>query len=150
MVDYSSDATRYATRGAATAQPDDSYMQQVRRGYAAFNSGDVDTLREVLSPDVVHHVPGNSQISGGYKGIDAVLGYYGALAELTDGTFKADLINVFGDGRGHITTVHQTTATRNGTTRISRGSILFTFLGDRATDLLELRDDVPGDDAFFG
>src|SRR4051812_23691198 len=34
MVDYSSDATRYATRGTATAKPDDSYMQQVRRGYA--------------------------------------------------------------------------------------------------------------------
>jgi hypothetical protein len=41
------------------------------------------------------------------------------------------------------------TATRNGMTRISRGSILFTFLGDRATDLVQLHADLPGDDAFF-
>ena len=149
MVDYSSDATRYASRGAAAAQPDDTYMSLVRRGYAAFNSGDVDTLRSVLSHDVVQHVPGTSQIAGTYKGIDSVLGFYGKLAELTDGTFRAHLLSVFGDGQGHVTSVHQLTATRNGTTRVSRGSILFTFLGERATDLLELREDLPGDDAFF-
>jgi hypothetical protein len=40
-------------------------------------------------------------------------------------------------------------ATRNGVTRVSRGTILFTFLGDRATDLLEMHEDLPGDDAFF-
>lgn len=34
-------------------------------------------------------------------------------------------------------------------TRVSRGTILFTFLGDRATDLLVMHEDLPGDDAFF-
>ena len=149
MVDYSAEATRYATR-ATTAQADDTYMTLVRKGYAAFNTGDVETLKTVLSHDVVQHVPGKSRLSGGYKGIDAVLGYYGALAELSDGTFRADLLNVFGDGMGHVTSVHQITATMNGVTRVSRGGILFTFLGERATDLLELREDLPGDDAFFG
>ena len=43
-----------------------------------------------------------------------------------------------------------TAITIDGVTRVSRGGILFTFLGDRATDLLELREDGPGDDAFFG
>jgi hypothetical protein len=45
--------------------------------------------------------------------------------------------------------LHQLTATRNGVTRVTRGSILFTFLGDKVTDLQELRSDLPGDDAFF-
>ena len=148
MVDYSTDATRYA-RGSATQPADDQYMATVRRGYAAFNRGDIDTLRSILSHDVTQIVPGNSQISGDYKGIDAVLGMYGTLASLTDGTFRADLISVQGDGRGHVTAVHQITATRNGTTRVSRGAILFTFLGDRATELLEMREDLAGDDAFF-
>jgi len=148
MVDYSTDATRYA-RGAATLPADDTYMATVRRGYAAFNSGDLDTLRTILSHDVSQHVPGTSQVSGDYKGIDAVLGYYGTLAEMTDGQFRADLISVHGDGHGHVTAHHQITATRNGTTRVSRGSILFTFLGERATELLEMREDLAGDDAFF-
>jgi ketosteroid isomerase-like protein/mannose-6-phosphate isomerase-like protein (cupin superfamily) len=150
VIDSSAEATRYArSRSAEMAAPDDRYMQLVRRGYAAFNTGDVDTLREVMSHDVVQHVPGTSQIAGAYKGIDAVLGYYGKLGELTDGSFRADLLDVYGDGQGHATAVHQITATRNGSTMISRGAILFTFLGDKATDLLEMHADLPADDAFF-
>lgn len=147
MVDISPDATRYAS---AVARADDANMSLVRRGYAAFNSGDMATLRELLAHDVAQHVPGTSQVAGAYKGIDAVLGYYGKLAELTDGNFRADLIDLHSDGGAHVTAVHQITATRNGTTRISRGSILFTFLSGKATDLLEMRSDLAGDDAFFG
>lgn len=150
MVDYSAEATRYAQgRAAGAAAPDDKYMTLVRRGYTAFNTADFDTLRSILSHDVVQHAPGTSQVAGLYKGIDAVLGYYGKLAAVTDGHFRADLIDVFGDGKGHVTALHQTTATREGVTRVSRGAILFTFLGDRATDLLEMHADLPGDDAFF-
>jgi ketosteroid isomerase-like protein len=150
MIDYSPEAIGYATsRPAQASAADDKYMTLVRRGYAAFNSGDFDTLRAILSHDVVQHVPGTSQLAGAYKGIDAVFGYYAKLAELTDGRFRAELVEVFGDGLGHVTALHQMTATRNGMTRISRGSILFTFLGDRATDLVQLHADLPGDDAFF-
>jgi len=150
MIDYSPEVTRYATAPMpSVAAPDDKYMILVRRGYQAFNTGDFDTLRTILSHDVVQHVPGKSQVAGAYKGIDAVLGYYGKLAELTDGQFRADLIDVFGDGQGHVASLHQVTATRAGVTRVSRGTIGFTFLGDRATDLVELHADLPGDDAFF-
>lgn len=150
MIDASAAATQYArTRTPGMAPADDKFMTLVRRGYAAFNTGDVDTLREVLSADVAQHVPGSSRLAGAYKGIDAVLGYYGKLAELTDGTFRADLVDVYGDGHGHVTAVHQITATRNGTTMITRGAILFTFLGDKATDLAEMHADLPADDAFW-
>lgn len=150
MIDSSADATRYASaRTEGMAAADDKYMTLVRRGYEAFNARDLETLRAILSHDVVHHVPGASQVAGAYKGIDAVLGYYGTLAELTQGNFRADLVDVYGDAMGHVTAVHQITATRDGTTRITRGSILFTFLGDKATDLLEMRADLPADDAFW-
>lgn len=150
MVDYSPEVTRYATAPATVvAPPDDKYMTLVRRGYQAFNSGDFDTLRTILSHDVVQHVPGTSQLAGAYKGIDAVFGYYGKLAEITDGQFRADLIEVFGDGQGHVVALHQVTASRAGVRRVSRGTIVFTFLGERATDLVELHSDLPGDDAFF-
>jgi hypothetical protein len=150
VIDASFEATRYATTRNADMEPaDDKYMTQVRRGYEAFNARDMDTLRTILSHDVVQHVPGTSQLAGAYKGIDAVLGYYGKLGELTAGNFRADLIDVYGDGQGHVTALHQTTASRNGITMITRGTILFTFLGDKATDLLEMHADLPADDAFW-
>jgi len=146
MVDYSAESTRYASPTKAT---DDENMAIMRRGYAAFGAGDFNTLRELLSHDVTQHVPGNSQISGAYKGVDAVLGMYAKLAELTDGTFRVDLNELHSDGGSHVIAYHQSTATRNGTTRISRGSILFTVIGGKVLDLLELRSDLAGDDAFF-
>lgn len=150
MLDVSADATSYAIgRQKGLAEPADAAMKLVRKGYEAFNIGDVETLRSIFARDVLQHVPGSSPLAGTYKGVDAVLGYYGRLAELTDGTFRADLIDVHGDGQGHVSAMHQVSAVRNGVKRISRGSIVFTFMGDKATDLLELHGDLPGDDAFL-
>ena len=128
---------------------DDANMALVRRGYAAFNAGDLGTLRELLSHDVAQHVPGQSPLAGAYKGIEAVLSYYAKLAELTDGTMSVELIDLHTDGGAHVMAIHESTATRNGTTRVSSGSILFTLLAGRVVDMMELRGDLDGDDAFF-
>lgn len=148
MLDIAPGATRYAVgRPSDIEEPEDAGMKLVRRGYAAFNTGDVDTLRGILASDAVHHVPGSGPLAGTYKGPKQILDYYGRLAELTDGTFRADLVDVHGDRRGHVLAVHQTSSVRNGVKRVARGSILFTLLGDKVTDMLELHGDLPGDDA---
>jgi len=148
MVDVSPEATRYA-QPVPQSESVDEALALVERGYAAFNSGDVATLRGVMSADVVQHVPGRGPLAGTYRGIENVLGYYGKLGELSGGTFRAVLVETHGDGEGHVTAVHQTRATRNGATRVTRGSILFTIVNGAAIDLLELHQDLAGDDAFF-
>src|SRR5262249_26022009 len=134
---------------ATTKPQDDIYQATIRKGYAAFNTGDIETLRSLFTTDVVQHVPGNSLVSGDFKGADAVLGMYAKIGELTDGTFRAYLTEVHSDGHGHAVAIHVATGKRNGVTRVSRGSILFTFIGERITELLQLRADAVGDDAFL-
>jgi len=148
-IDVGPEAMTYAKGGTPTPKSEDRYLSLIRKGYAAFNSGDTEALKTLMSHDVVQHVPGTSQLAGDYKGIDSVLAYYGKLFEITDGTARAHLVEVHGDGHGHVAAVHVITATRNGVTRVSRGSILFTFLGDKVTDALEMHADLAGDDAFF-
>ncbi|WP_436498912.1 nuclear transport factor 2 family protein [Actinokineospora sp. HUAS TT18] len=149
-LDASPEAGNYAKgAGQRVAPYDDANDAAVHTGYAAFNNQDIETLKGILSPDCTQHVSGRSQIAGDYSGIDAVLGYYGKLAELTQGKFRADLLETHSDGKDHVVAIHQITATRNGVTRVSRGSILFTFEGGRAKDLRELHADQAGDDAFF-
>lgn len=150
MIDVSPEVTSYAI-GAAAQVPaqEDRYVHLVRKGFEAFNAGDVDTLRTILAHDVVQHVPGSGPFAGEHKGLDSVLSYYGELATATDGTFRCDLIETHADGHGHVLALFQTTGTRGGVTRVSRGSLLFTFMGGKATDLLELHADLAGDDAFF-
>jgi ketosteroid isomerase-like protein len=150
MIDVSPEATRYAlTRPTDIAAPDDQWMTLVRRGYAAFASSDIESMTSLFSKDVVQHVPGHGPLAGTYKGIDAVLGYYGRLYEMTDSTFRVDLVDVHGDGSGHVCATHQFSAMRNGAKRVGRGSLLFTCIGDKVTDMLEMHADLPGDDAFF-
>jgi ketosteroid isomerase-like protein len=148
-IDHSPEAARYAAANVAPLGPPDENLALVRKGYEAFNAKDIPTLSSIMARDVVQHVPGTGPLAGTYKGLDAVLGYYGKLAELTGGTFRADLIDVHGDGASHANALHQVTATRNGRKRVSRGSILFTVMDGKATDLLEMHGDLAGDDAFM-
>jgi ketosteroid isomerase-like protein len=150
MFDVSPQATGYAVgRPNDIAEPEDQYMKLVRRGYAAFNVGDFEGIRALLSQDVAEHVPGKGPLAGTHKGVEAVLDMYGRLAELTDGTYRADLIDVHSDGRGLVVAVHQQSAVRNGVKHVSRASMLFTFVGDKVTDVQELYADLPGFDAFL-
>ena len=72
----------------------------IRRGYAAFNSGDVDTLVEIFAEDIVWHVPGSSKLGGDHVGRDATLAMFGAYGAAAEGTLRADLIDVMAsDGR---------------------------------------------------
>lgn len=64
----------------------------VRKGFDAFATGDMDTLRQVLDPDIEWHLPGRSSISGDYRGIDDVLGFFGTLFQISGGTFTAELL----------------------------------------------------------
>ena len=70
----------------------------IRKGYDAFGRGDMDTLRSLMTPDVVQSVPGDTPVSGEHKGVDAVLGYYAELSEMTGGTLSVDLQSVKDDG----------------------------------------------------
>jgi 2'-5' RNA ligase len=54
--------------------------------YAARASGG--SLRDVLTDDVVWHVPGTSPIAGEHRGVDAVLEYMDTRRRMTDSTFR--------------------------------------------------------------
>ena len=64
----------------------------VRRFHAEqsrlYAGGDAAGVRELLSDDVVWHVPGHSAIAGEHRGADAVLEYFARRRELTDATFR--------------------------------------------------------------
>src|SRR5437879_6274782 len=65
---------------------------------AAFNRGDLVALRDCVAPDVVYVIPGRAAVSGEFQGIDAVLGAFQRLRELSGGTISADPDLVVSDG----------------------------------------------------
>ena len=121
----------------------------VRKGYEAFGRGDMDTLRSLMTPDVVQSVPGNTPVSGEHKGVDNVLGYYGQLFELTGGTLKADLQSVTDDGPDKVLAVHRLTAQRGDKSYDETEKLHFTLSGGKISRLDEEHPDLAKFEDFF-
>jgi ketosteroid isomerase-like protein len=56
-------------------------IEKTRKAYAAFAAADIDAASENLSDDIEWIVPGNSTVSGTYRGKDEVIGFWVKLAE---------------------------------------------------------------------
>jgi uncharacterized protein len=87
----------------------------VRQGFDAFANGDIATLQELFSPDIVWHGAGTSPVSGDYKGGNEVFALFGKILEDTQGTFSQD-IHAITEGDDHVVAITHATATRNGKT----------------------------------
>ena len=123
--------------------------EMVRLGYKAFSAGDMDTLAEIMSPNVVHRVPGHNQISGEYKGRDAVFAMYGKLFDLTGGNMEVELEDVEVDGDSRVVATHHNTAERDGKTLDSHSTLDFTIEDSKITRIDESNDDQAAEDAFW-
>ena len=86
----------------------------VRRGYQAFNAGDMKTLTELFDEKASWHTPGRSSLAGDHKGREAVFAYFGQLGQGTGGTYKAQLRHLFADDEGRVVGIHHNTAKRAG------------------------------------
>ena len=121
----------------------------VRRGYQAFNDADMETMAQLMSPDVVHRVPGKNQLSGEYKGQANVFGYYGRLGELTDGNFKVELQDVQAKGDDQVVAQHRNIGQRAGKKLDAMETLTFKVANGKITELEEKPDDQSVMDNFW-
>jgi ketosteroid isomerase-like protein len=64
----------YLRGGTFVSAQEDAEL--VRRGYEAFIAGDMEWMNEHLHENIVWHSPGNSVLSGDFRGREAVLAYF--------------------------------------------------------------------------
>ena len=62
---------------------------RIRRGYDAFNQGEVEVLVDLFAEDIVWHFPGTSKLGGDHVGRDQTLGVLGAYGAASGGTLQA-------------------------------------------------------------
>ena len=86
----------------------------VRRGYEAFDLGDLATLTELFGDNVSWHTPGQSPLAGDVVGREAVVARLGRYLAETGGTFRADLKRVLTDEDGRVIGIHHNVAERHG------------------------------------
>jgi ketosteroid isomerase-like protein len=86
----------------------------IRRGYEAFNAGDMETLSELFDEGAAWHSPGRTSLANDYRGREAVFGYFGQLVQGTGGTFQAELEHLLADDDSHVVGIHRNRAERDG------------------------------------
>src|SRR5438309_9703281 len=117
----------------------------VERLYAAFDGKDVASLGKLIAEDAVWHVPGTSSVSGDHRGQAAIFAYFQKLAELTDGTFHEELIDVLASD------IHAAALAAAKATRGDRGfeHIYLLFLMIENDRIVEARMLNAGEEAFL-
>lgn len=90
-------------------------VERLRKGYAAYSTGDMAVLTELFAEDTLWHIAGRSPVSGDYKGRDAVFGFFGKLMELSGGTSKVEVHDLLAND-DHAVAIVTGTGTRNGKT----------------------------------
>jgi ketosteroid isomerase-like protein len=120
-----------------------------RRGYKAFSDGDMDTMRTLFADDVVWHHPGNNQLSGTYKGTDAIIGLFGKEFEISCGTIKVDLHDVLATD-DHVVGLHTGTSTINGENFTSNEALVAHVRDGKATEFWLLPTDMAVFDRAWG
>ena len=93
--------------------PDHPNLELLRRGYAAYTSGDLATIDQLLAEDAVWHVAGRSPLAGDYTGKEQIFGFFGTLQELSGGTATIDVHDLLA-GDEHGVALVTESATRNG------------------------------------
>jgi ketosteroid isomerase-like protein len=120
----------------------------VRRGFAAFGTGDMATLGELFADDIVWHSGGRNPIAGDYKGKDEVFGFFAQLAERAGGTFRVDVHDVLANDE-HVVALTTGTAEREGKRLVDNGAQVFHVQGGKVTETWDLPGDQYAADEFW-
>lgn len=123
-------------------------VELVRRGYEAFNAGDMAALSEMFAEDAVWHVAGSGVLSGTKQGRDAVLAYFGELGARTQGNFQAKVKDIVG-GENHTVAIQQTQGTNSGKTLDVATVITFVVRDGKITEGREYFEDTAKADDFW-
>lgn len=120
----------------------------LRRGYAAFSAGDMDTVSSLFAEDITWHNPGNNPLSGDYVGKEAVFGFFGKLMELTGGTTRLEVHDVVANDEHGVGLV-QNHSERGGRTLDTRAVHVWHMRDGKATEFWNFVEDAAAVDEFF-
>ena len=66
----------------------------IKQTYDAFGRVDMPTVFGILNKEIKWHVPGQSPLSGDYRGHDEVMGFFKKCMDLWQGTLQIDLRDI--------------------------------------------------------
>ena len=116
----------------------------------AFSAGGMDTLRTLLTEDAVWHVAGRNQLSGDRRGLDAIFGYFGELAEVTGGTSRVDELHAVLANDEYAVGLQRRAAEKEGQTHYFNEVLVLSMRDGKIAEAWEHPGDAQAYDEFIG
>lgn len=127
---------------------DHPHLELLRRGYAAYGSGDLDTINELFADDIVWHVAGRSPLAGDYTGKEQVFGFFAKLQEMSEGTAKVEVHDLLANDEHGVAVVTET-ATRGGAHHHGHATHLLHLREGKVTEFWDAQTDQYAVDDFW-
>jgi uncharacterized protein len=120
----------------------------LRRGYEAFNKGDLATVMSIFDEDIVWHSPGRSELAGDFHGHQQVTEFFGKIFEMSGGTFANEIHDILADDEHGVVLV-RSTAARAGKAFDALGCHVWHLSNGKATEFWNLTLDPYAADEFW-
>jgi uncharacterized protein len=114
----------------------------VRRGYEAFAKGDIETLKTLFSPNAHWRQPEVGVLKGNYKGVPAILQFFGQLAQETQGSQHVEVQAIAASG-DHVFVWERFTGKRKGQTLDTTEVVIFKLEKGIVTEAINFQSDYP-------
>jgi uncharacterized protein len=134
-----------------TSEEDDVHPNEeiVRRLFAAFDAGDMETMDALLADDVVWKAPGRGVNAGVRRGKQELFAGMGRLAELTGGTLRGEIHDVLASDH-HSVVLQTTRGERDGHEPLADREVIVLHVQDgRVAEVWEHPGDLHAMEAFF-
>lgn len=116
--------------------------------YKAAGAGDAAAIKDLFSPRIVWHEPGQSPVSGDYKGIQEFVGLFAKTFELSGGTFQLEVHDVLASD-DHAVGLVTASAKREGKTWSDNQVNVFHFEEGKITEFWNHPGDLYAKDEFW-
>ena len=120
-----------------------------RKGYTAFQNGDLDTVRALCAPDIVWHLPGHNHLSGEHRGVDATIELFMKQFQETGGTLKVEVHDILANDE-HAVALGMASGQRQGKSISDRYTHVVHVKGGRITESWIYGENQDQVDAFWG
>lgn len=124
--------------------------RNIREGLASFAAGDISSLGNLMSDDIVWHHPGKSSFAGDYRGPNEVIAFFMKLVQATGGTFKTETHDVVGNDEHVVALVRLTGELDGRSIDMNAANVFHADAEGRITERWLMVDDLAAFDAFWG
>ena len=133
---------------SATAGNEAQNIEIMRRGYAAFANGDIETLKTLVSANANWNQTETGVLPGNYRGVNGILEYFGQLAHESQGSLRVEPQAMAASG-DRVFVLERVTGTRKGKTLNTTDVLVFKLNNGVVTEVTNFPSNHPADVQFW-